>query len=165
MWVAGLKKIIQLSGRYISWLALLLVLTEFSVVFLRYVFNWGALWLQDSVVYMHGFLFLLGAAFTFQNDQHVRVDILYLNMSSHKKASVNLWGCLVFVIPLCLFVFITSWPYVMASWKVYEGSLEAGGLPAIFVLKTTLLIFPILLILQAVTTVYDSLQLRKGQQT
>ena len=77
MWVAGLKKIIQLSGRYISWLALLLVLTEFSVVFLRYVFNWGALWLQDSVVYMHGFLFLLGAAFTFQNDQHVRVDILY----------------------------------------------------------------------------------------
>ena len=62
-------------GRTTAWLALIMVLVQFVVVMMRYVFGVGSIMMQESVIYMHAFLFMLGAGYTLLQGGHVRVDI------------------------------------------------------------------------------------------
>jgi TRAP-type mannitol/chloroaromatic compound transport system permease small subunit len=94
-------------------------------------------------------VFLLAAGWTLQCDGHVRVDIFYRTAGPRRKAWVNVAGNLLFLIPFCLFLAIVSWEYVAASWSLGEGSREAGGLPALYLLKSLLIAMPVLLLLQA----------------
>jgi TRAP-type mannitol/chloroaromatic compound transport system permease small subunit len=135
-------------GRAIAWLALAMVLVTFLVVVLRYVFDFGSIAMQESVTYMHAVLFMLGAAYTLQRDGHVRVDIFYQRFSRRGRAWVDLLGTLVLLFPICLFILASSWDYVAESWHVLEGSREAGGIPGVFVLKTLLLLMPLLVLIQ-----------------
>lgn len=143
-------------GRGIAWLALAMVLVTFLVVVLRYGFDEGSIALQESVTYMHAMLFMLGAAFTLQQNGHVRVDIFYQRFSPRGRAWVDLLGTLVLLIPVCLFILTASWDYVSDSWAVNEGSREAGGLPYVYWLKTLLVVMPVLLLLQGVVWVLRS---------
>ena len=143
-----LEQISELSGRYLAWLTLFIVAITFIVVVLRYVFDIGSIALQESISYMHAFVFMLGAAYTLKHDTHVRVDIFYRKMSSKKKAWVDLVGTLLLLFPVCLFILFSSWDYVLTSWSQFEESGEAGGLPYVYLLKTALIIMPILLMVQ-----------------
>ncbi|MES9970180.1 MAG: TRAP transporter small permease subunit [Candidatus Thiodiazotropha sp.] len=140
-------------GRAVSWLSLLMVLTTFAVVVLRYVFDLGWIWLQESVTFMHGALFLVGAAYTLKHDGHVRVDIFFHRFSAQKKAWVDLLGSLMLLMPVCLFIFMVSWDYVAQSWSLQEGSREAGGLDGVYLFKSLILLMAGLLLLQGVSTV------------
>jgi TRAP-type mannitol/chloroaromatic compound transport system permease small subunit len=120
------------------------------VVTARYVFNIGAIPVQESVVYLHGSVFMLGIAYTLQQSGHVRVDILYQNYSPRVKALANLFGTLVFLMPLAIFIFWTSLDYVAFSWSLKESSPEPGGLPFIYLLKTLIPIMAFLLLLQGI---------------
>lgn len=140
-------------GRSVSWLLLLVVLLTFSVVLLRYGLNLGWIWLQELVVYMHSAVFLLAAAWAFQADEHVRVDIFYRGKSHRHQAMVNLLGTLLFVVPFSVYLFWMGWSYVASSWSVLEGSREAGGLNFVYVLKSLMLLLPALLLLQSYDTV------------
>lgn len=146
--ILKLEKISEFSGRLIAWLTVFIVLITFLVVILRYVFDFGSIALQESISYLHAFVFMLGAAYTLKHEGHVRVDIFYRNMSSTKKAWVDLLGTLLLLFPVCLFIFIISWDYVFTSWTQLEQSGEAGGLAYVYILKTALLIMPVLLMLQ-----------------
>ena len=136
-------------GKTVSWLTLFMVLIMFSIVVMRYLFNEGSIAVQESVMYMHAVVFMLGAAFTLKRDGHVRVDIFYGKMSDKGKASVNFFGNLLFLLPVCIFIFWSSWEYVTESWRIQESSREAGGLAWVYFLKTCILIMPVLLIMQA----------------
>jgi TRAP-type mannitol/chloroaromatic compound transport system permease small subunit len=138
----------ELLGGAVSWLSLLMVLTTFVVVVLRYAFDLGWIWLQESVTYMHAALFLVGAAYTLKHQGHVRVDIFYSRFSPRTRAWVDLGGSLLLLLPVCLFIFIVSWDYVMQSWELYEGSREAGGLDGVYLLKSLILAMAGLLLLQ-----------------
>jgi TRAP-type mannitol/chloroaromatic compound transport system permease small subunit len=138
------------TGRAIAWLTLLMVLTQFAVVVLRYAFNTGWIALQESILFMHALVFLLGAAYTLQQDGHVRVDIFYQHLSSRGKAWVDILGSLLLLLPVMSFIFWISWEYVVSSWKLLEGSREAGGLPGVFLLKSSMLIMAGLLWLQGI---------------
>jgi TRAP-type mannitol/chloroaromatic compound transport system permease small subunit len=92
-----------------------------------------------------------------QQDGHVRVDIFYSEMSERKRAMVDLTGTLIFLIPFCLFILVIAWPYVANSWKLMESSREAGGLPALFLLKSLILVMPALLLGQAFLNVVDTI--------
>lgn len=140
-------------GQFISWLTLLMMLLMTLVVVLRYVFQIGSIALQESVLYLHAIVLMLGMAVTLKNDQHVRVDIFYRQFSSVKKARVNLVGHILFLIPTCIFILLMSWDYVIQSWQILEGSQEAGGLPMVFVLKGLLIVMPVCLILQAIAEI------------
>lgn len=142
-WVANI-------GRATAWLTLLMVLLTFSVVVLRYGFSLGWIWLQESVTYLHATVFMLAAAWTLQSDGHVRVDIFYRTGSVRRQAVVNLAGTLLLLMPFCLFLLAIGWEYVYASWKLKEGSGEAGGVPLVYLLKTLILLLPALLLLQAI---------------
>lgn len=135
-------------GNKVAWLSLAMALVMFLTVILRYVFDQGWIWMQESVIFMHGALFMIAGGFTLKHELHVRIDVLYEPMCQRKKALVNLLGTLFLLFPTCAAIFYFAFPYVQNSWAVHEGSMEAGGLPGVYLLKTIILVFPILLGLQ-----------------
>ena len=124
------------SGRLLAWLALSMALVTALVVVLRYGFNIGSIMAQEAVIYMHGCLFMLGAAYALKSGAHVRVDIFYRDFSPRTRAWVNSLGGVVFLLPLCVFIGFASWNYVAESWAIREISPEPGGIPAVFLLKS-----------------------------
>ena len=135
-------------GVTVAWFALAMVLVQFLVVVLRYVFGVGSLFLQESIVYLHGTMFMLGSAYTLLHNGHVRVDVFYREADPKWKAKVDFAGHVLFLIPVCVLIFVFSWPYVASSWASLEGSRETSGIPAVFLLKTVVLVFCVLMILQ-----------------
>ena len=114
--------------------------------------------MQESVRFMHGFVFLLCAAYTLLHNGHVRVDVFYLKMTPKKKAMVDIFGTVFFLIPVCSVIMIYSWDYILNSWREMEGSLEERGLHAVFLLKTCIWIFAISMILQGLSLIIRSLK-------
>jgi TRAP-type mannitol/chloroaromatic compound transport system permease small subunit len=145
-------------GKSASWLILFMVLITFVVVLLRYGFNLGWIWLQESVTYLHAAVFMLAAAWTWQENGHVRVDILYRGRSARHRAWVDLAGTLLFLVPVCVYLLIIGWDYVAASWALKEGSRQAGGLPLVYLLKSLILALPLLLLLQAACEIPKNLR-------
>ncbi len=142
----------------VRWLALAMVLITLTIVVLRYAFNMGAIVLQESVMYLHALLFMLAIPYGLKKDSHVRVDLVYSRLNEQHKSWVNLAGHVLFLLPLCVFIFVTSLPYVQASWRVLEGSSEVGGIPAVFLLKTLIPTMAVLLFLQGCSEIIKALQ-------
>lgn len=147
-----LDRFSSLLGKAAAWLTLFMVLVTFVVVVLRYVFDVGLIWLQESVVWMHGFVFMVGAAYTLQQEEHVRVDIFYREMSPKHRAWVDLIGVAVFLLPLCALLGWKAFDYVAVSWQLQEASRESGGLPypLIPLLKSILVVMPLMVGLQGI---------------
>ena len=146
----------------IRWLALAMVLITLAVVLMRYLFNIGAIPLQESVMYLHGVLFMLGIPYGLSQDTHVRVDLLYSRLGEAQQRYIDIAGHLLFLIPVALFIFITSLPYVAASWRVLEGSAEVGGIPGVFLLKTLIPVMAVLLFVQGVSEILRKLLPPRG---
>lgn len=150
-------------GRSIAWLTLGMVLVEFGIVLARYVFGLGSTIVQESIVYMHATVFLVCAGYALAHNGHVRCDIFYAVMSPRTRAIVDVLGTLVFLLPMCVLVWWMAWPYVQASWAVMEISQEGRlGIPAVFLLKTEILLFAGLLGVQALSLLTQSLLLIAG---
>jgi TRAP-type mannitol/chloroaromatic compound transport system permease small subunit len=153
-----LERFIDWTGRSVSWLTLLMVIITFIVVVLRYAFDIGWIALQESVTYLHAMVFLIGASWAMQQEAHVRVDIFYSRMTARNRALVDLIGSILMLLPVMLFITWVSWEYVIDSWDVLEGSREAGGLPAVFLLKTLILVMSAMLIMQGLVQIVRSAQ-------
>ena len=152
------------SGRLLAWLALSMGLVTALIVVLRYGFNIGSIMSQEAVVYMHGCLFMLGTAYALKTGAHVRVDIFYRNFSPRAQAWVNSLGGIIFLLPLCIFIFFVSWDYVAESWAIRETSPEPGGIPAVFLLKSLIPLMAINLFLQGLAeTLRSALVLVEGR--
>ena len=160
-----LRNTIALCGKVVAWLTLVMVLLAFAIVVLRYGLNLGWIWLQESVTYLHVTVFTVVAAWALQQDGHVRVDIFYATMSDKKRALVDLVGTLIFLVPFCIFILVTALPYVSSSWKLLETSREAGGLPMVFLLKSLILIMPLLLLGQAFINSTDAIKTLRNNDT
>lgn len=136
---------------FVSLLTIVMTALTFLIVVLRYGFDLGWIAMQESVMYLHAAIFMLGAAFTLKSDGHVRVDVFYRKFSSRKKAWVNLLGSLLLLMPVCIFIFAMSWQYVFRSFQMNEASQAAGGLPMLYLLKSFILLFAITLLLQGIS--------------
>ena len=124
---------------------------------MRYVFGLGSVKMQESIVYMHATIFMVAAGYTLLRNGHVRCDIFYAGASPRAKAAIDLFGVLVFLLPMCALIAWAAWPYVAASWAVREGSPEGSlGLPAVFLLKSVILVFAGLLALQGLSLALHS---------
>ncbi len=146
-----LEQISVHSGKLIAWLTVLMVFTTFFIVVLRYGFGTGWIAMQESVIYMHALVFLIGIPYTLKYDGHVRVDIFYSKMSARSKTWVNMLGTLFLLFPVTGFIAWISWDYVLASWNMHEESGEAGGLPGVYLLKATILLMTALLFIQGLS--------------
>ena len=152
------------TGRGLAWFALFIVLIQFAVVLMRYVFGIGSIFMQELIVYLHGFLFMLASAYTLAQDGHVRVDIFYRPMSERGKAIINLIGVITLLLPVSGFILYISWDYVANSWALLEGSQEAGGLEFRYILKSALIAMPILVILQGIAELIRSILILSGKE-
>lgn len=144
------------TGKILAWLALAVVVVQFVVVVMRYVFGLGSIQMQELIIYMHAFLFMLAAAYTLRVDGHVRIDVFYRDASPRAKAWVNLLGCLLMLLPVCGLILWISWPYVANSWAIFEGSRESSGIQGVFLLKSAILAFAAQIALQGLSMIIHS---------
>jgi TRAP-type mannitol/chloroaromatic compound transport system permease small subunit len=138
-------------GRAAAWACLFVVVVQFAVVVLRYVFGHGSIWLSESIVYGHATMFMLASAWTLAVGGHVRVDVFYADASPRTKALVDLGGSVLLLLPFMAVLAWFAWPYVARSWAIMEMSRETSGIPAVFLLKTLILAFAALMALQGVS--------------
>lgn len=160
-----LDRISTALGQATAWLTLFMVVITFVVVVMRYVFDAGLIWVQESVVWMHAMVFMLGSAYTLKSEEHVRVDVFYRTMGERRRAWVDLVGIVIFLMPLCLFLAWMSFDFVTQSWSLKEASRESGGLPYPFIpiLKSVLLLMPLTVALQGASLFLSSLRTLRGK--
>lgn len=147
-----------LLGKLIAGLTVLMVITMFLIVVLRYGFNLGWIAMQESVLYLHGAIFMLGAGYTLLANGHVRVDIFYQRFSVKQQAWVNLLGTLFLLMPVTVFIVIISFDYVHTSWMIMEKSQEAGGLPLVYLNKSLIIVFAVTLFIQGIAELLKAIQ-------
>jgi TRAP-type mannitol/chloroaromatic compound transport system permease small subunit len=163
--VDGIDKANKWLSQLVSWFTLLMVIITFLIVLLRYGFNLGWIAMQESVMYLHAMVFLLGSAHALKSNEHVRVDIFYRGFSAQRKAWVDIFGSVFLLLPVNIFILVISWQYVASSWSMFEGSQEAGGLPLVFILKSLILLFALTMTLQGIAEIIrNSIQLQHGAQ-
>jgi TRAP-type mannitol/chloroaromatic compound transport system permease small subunit len=146
----GIDRLNAAIGRAAAWCCLFIVLVQFTVVVMRYAFDIGFIWVQESIMYGHAALFMLAAAWTLQVGGHVRVDIFYADASPRTRALIDLLGALVFLLPFAIVLGLLSVPYVARSWEIFERSRESSGLPFVYLLKTLIPLFAVLMALQGI---------------
>jgi len=150
----------ELTGRLVAYLTIAMVLGTFGIVVLRYAFDLGWIFLQEIIIWMHAAVFMLGAAYTYKHNEHVRVDIFYQKLSTTNKEKINLIGNALFLIPLSLAIIYFCWDYAYSSWVIKETSREAGGLPYPFVplLKSIIPLTAVLLLLESIKQILDAIE-------
>ena len=158
----GLDAVTDLVGRTTAWLVLVMMAVQFAIVVMRYVFGIHSIALQESVLYMHAMVFMLGAAWTLQHDGHVRVDIFYRKRSPRSRASVDLFGTLFLLLPVTLYILLGSLGYVSSSWAILERSPD-GGIPGVFLLKSLILAMAALLLVQGIAQLIRQTLIRSGR--
>lgn len=149
-------------GRHAAWLALAMVLVMGLIVLLRYVFQFGSIALQESVMYINALIFTLGTAYTLKEQGHVRVDVFYNKFGQKIRHSIDSVGTVMLLFTSTGFILWANWDYVAVSWRIREGSPESSGLPFVFLLKTCLLILPALLAVQGVSELLKSIRSLTG---
>lgn len=149
----------EMSGRGVSWLVLVLVLLVAYDVIMRYFFLSGSIAVQELEWHLFSVIFLLGAAYTLKHDGHVRLDLVYRSrfMSDRRRAWINLVCSLLFLLPFCLLVIKSAWPFVSLAYQFSEGSPDPGGLPYRWVLKAMIPLGFFLLIIQGIGASLKSL--------
>ncbi len=144
-------------GRGVAWLTAAMAAATGAVVVLRYAFEQNTILIQEGVSAMHALVLALGIAYTLKENGHVRVDILHNRRSERERRFLNLFGHVVFLLPVAALIFATSIPYVASSWRVFEGSPEVGGLPGVFLVKTLIPMMAALLFLQGLSEIAKAL--------
>ncbi|MDO5090247.1 MAG: TRAP transporter small permease subunit [Cardiobacteriaceae bacterium] len=150
-------------GKAAAWLTLAMVLLTTYLVIGRYVLRQNSIALQELVVYMHAAVFMLGAAWALQRDEHVRVDVFYRKASPRRKAIINIFGTALFLLPFAATVLYFSWGYAANAWRYHEGSMQAGGLPYVYVLKTLIPLFAGLLVIQGIAELLRNVLILQGR--
>lgn len=156
--IAGIiDRINEAIGQIMAWVALLLVINVFLVVVLRYVFSYGEAWMQETYIWMHAFIFMLGAGYTLLHDGHVRIDLIYAGASDRYKAFVNLFGSIFLAAPVLWLIYTRGFDFFDRSFSRLESSPEAGGLPALYILKAAIPALAVVLGLQVLSMALRSL--------
>lgn len=125
--------------------ALILVLAQLAVVILRYAFGLSFTWLSEIVIYAFAAMFMLGSAAALRDDAHVRVDILRPHFGEAGRNWIELVGTYLFLFPICLRLITNGEQGLTRSWSLLEGSRESDGLPILFLFKTLVPVFAVLL--------------------
>ena len=158
-------RISNITGKATSWLTLAMVVLTSIIVVMRYVFDAGLIWMQESVTWMHAAVFMVGAAYTLLHEEHVRVDIFYRKMSERQRAIVDLVGVVLFLLPLCGFLAFMAYDFAAAAWSIHETSREPGGLPypMIPLLKSIVIVMPVAVALQGISMLIRSIKTIRRQ--
>lgn len=158
-----LDRINRSVGALVIWIVLAMVVVQFAIVVMRYVFGTTSIFINELVLYFHASIFMLGAGYTLWANGHVRVDIFYAKLSTRGKAFVDIFGHLALLTPSLLILLYWSWPMVARAWAIREGAISVGGIPASFLLKTLVPAFVVLLLIQGLSALFrDIIRFRQS---
>ena len=161
--IKAIHSIVETVGKATSWLTTVLVVFVCFDVIRRYLLKDSSAWIMELEWHLFSIIFLLGAAYTLKHNKHVRVDLFYEHFSVRDKASINLIGGLLFLVPWCCILIYFSSIYAYNSFAINEGSPDPGGLPARYLIKFTIVIGLFLLLLQAIAMILESWQTLKSE--
>lgn len=162
--IRAIDRLNDAVGKVVSWLTLATVLICATVVVLRYAAGIGFVWLQELYVWSHAFVFLLCSGFAYLRNAHVRVDIFYAAASARAKAWIDLLGVVFLLLPWLVLVVWVGWGYAAASWAVRETSLQNNGMYGVYVLKSAIIAFAVLLGLQGLAWAGRSVLVLAGRE-
>ena len=155
-WAKAIDKFNELIGHAVAWAVVVMTLIVIYDVSMRFLFQMGSVMLQELEWHLFGLVFLLGAAYTLQQEGHVRVEVIYQKLSDRQQAIINIIGNVLFLAPLCIVVILSSWPFIANSFAYAETSPDPGGLPYRWLIKSAIPTGFFLLLLQALA---DTLRL------
>lgn len=161
----AIDRVNEKIGSVCSWFTGILVLLVCFDVFSRYAFNQTKTWVGELEWHIFALIFLFGAGFALKHDRHVRVDLFYDRFSPKDKALVNLVGGILFLMPFCLVVGISSFGYAMESFYIRETSPDPGGLPARYLIKFAVVVGIFFLFLQGISNIIKDFRIWKGLDT
>lgn len=169
--VQNIDRVTNRLGEVSLWLVIAMVICQFLVVLLSKVYGISFTPLDESVWYLNGLIFMLGAAYTLLHNRHVRVDLIYHDAGNRYKAWVDLFGSLVFILPVAFMTFGLSWGFVLDSWYNFATSewlLEraegtAASLPLISPFKTIIWLYAITIALSALSLAGKAILYLSGQ--
>lgn len=148
-------------AQVVRWLALAMMLVQFAIVVGRYAFGVNSIAVQESVLYMHAALFMLAGGYTLLVDKHVRVDVFYAKATPETRRRIDIFGHLFLLMPSMSALIYWSWPSVRNSWAILEGPISVGGIEAMFLLKSLIPAFCVLLMLQSLALVIRLLAVKE----
>lgn len=148
--------VIGFIGRVACWAVLPVTLIAFTVVAMRYTAGKGFPWLQESYIWLHGAAVLLAAGWVLQEGKHVRVDLFYKSASAKAKAWIDITGVVLFLMPMMGFLFWWSLPLVQRSWRLMERSPTNDGLSFVYIMKTVVPVFCVIMMLQGLSMLLRS---------
>ncbi|ALO36496.1 C4-dicarboxylate ABC transporter [Colwellia sp. MT41] len=125
----------------------LMIMNVFYDVIMRYFFNDVSIGMQELEWHLFAAMFMFGIAYTMKEDAHVRVDVFYDTLSANKQAWVNIFGSLVFALPITLVIFYYSCDYTFDAYQMGEGSADPGGLPHRWLVRSVIPIASFFLVL------------------
>jgi TRAP-type mannitol/chloroaromatic compound transport system permease small subunit len=166
LFVQGVDRLNEIVYALIRWLTLAMVLIGAFNAIARYLTRWTGVALSSNAYFdlqwqMFSLIFLFGAAYALRSDAHVRVDAVYSRLAPRSRLWIDLVGHILFLIPFCVMLLITTYPAVRNSWAVREASTDPGGLVR-YPIKTAILIGASLLLLQAIAEVIKKVAELRG---
>ena len=143
----------EYTGKFISIFVIILVLLVGYDVSMRYLFNSGSIAIQELEWHLFSIILLLGSAYTLKHDEHVRLDIFYSSKLINDK--VRIWfdvlGTLLILLPFCLLIIVSAWPFVTQAYIHNEISPDPGGLPARWLIKAAIPLGFFFLLIQGIS--------------
>ncbi|SEM68572.1 TRAP transporter small permease subunit [Nitrosomonas marina] len=155
-------RISGLFGWLAGWLCILMIAVVFVDVIARYAFESGSIAMQELEWHLFAAVFLLGAAYTMRENANVRVDVLYEKLSIRRKAAIDLFGTVFFVIPMSTLILYSSFDFVAYSYETQEVSNDPGGLHYRFTFKALLPFGYFLVLVQAIAVISQNIRLLAG---
>ena len=157
--ITVINRINEIIGNIVIWASVLLILVITIDVIIRYIFDFTYIWITEVETYLFAFMFLLSSGYALLHDKHVRIDVFYANYSEKNKAWVNFIGGVLLLSVWCYIVIVFSFGYAYTSYLINERSAQPGGLPYLFILKSSIPLGFIFLLLQGISNTLNSLQI------
>ena len=153
-----ITKIIDTLGNVCSILMLLMIANVFYDVVMRYFFNDVSIGMQELEWHLFAAMFMFGIAYTLKEDDHVRVDVLYEKTSARTQAFINIFGSLIFALPITLLILYYSIDYTLEAYSMGEGSADPGGLPHRWIVRSVIPLSSVFLVLAILHVVLSQIQ-------
>ncbi|TLP39292.1 TRAP transporter small permease subunit [Arcobacter arenosus] len=158
----GFDKFADIIGLVTAFAMVLMILNVFYDVVMRYFFKSGSIAMQEMEWHLFSVIILIGISYTLKEDGHVRVDLVYDRLSPRKKAMINMFGAIVFILPISILVGIDSLAPVREALNTMEGSGDPGGLPYRWIVKALIPLSFLLLIITTIGFFIKNLNIYKG---
>ncbi|MEO8240876.1 MAG: TRAP transporter small permease subunit [bacterium] len=158
---AAIDRVTEVIGKTVGWLILAAILLSAGNAIVRKIFNSSSNALLEMQWYLYGAAFLLAAAYTLRQNEHIRIDIVYGALSRRTQHWIDLIGHVLFLMPFVILMDVYFVPYFLRSYRTGELSNNSGGL-ILWPAKGLLLLGFLLLTVQGVSEIIKKIAVMRG---